>query len=153
MQKKIFRKSTIESCRQAVESSSIWGQKNSVFSNRLKRYENYFKLKKSSRKNLIDHYSYWKPSQACEIDCQTTKLVVPILNALWIAEQTLIVKEAVHVTSLLAWRFVHVTLSFGLNLIISCFSNLNKRIKNQTSESATTAVHVQKLHCIVKHVS
>jgi len=44
--KNFFRKSTIESCRQAVESSSIWGQKKN-FSNRLKFYENYFKLKKT----------------------------------------------------------------------------------------------------------
>ena len=83
------------------------------------------------------------------------KLIVkpPISNALWIAEQTLIVKGAVHVTSLLAWRFVLATLSFGLNSTFGCFSNLNQRIENQTNESATTVVHVQKLHRIVKHVS
>ena len=112
------------------------------FSNLLKFHKNpldYDSYTMSLTRNLLKH----------------AKLIVrpPILNVLWIAEQTLIVKEAVHVISLLAWRFVHVTLSFGLNLIIACFSNLNKRIKNQISESATTAVHVQKLHCIVKHVS
>ena len=44
-----------------------------------------------------------------------------MLNVLWIAEQTSIVKEAAHVTFLLAWRFVLATLSLGFNFTFGWF--------------------------------